>query len=198
MYCPSREPNFVVRRTGSSAFSAAGTVADRGRRLLRAFRRKQAFAGVYREGMTTDSPKSRRTFTLAPIREKFSSPVTKAIPGEFLRTICLRYFRSQPGLSEEALGSSCHGMTLAFAVIRAVLIGSFQMFGRAEASGERSVPVRQLPERPAGKPCSARRRTPHAGTRVLPGPYPIVASQSALRKDGERCSRTNPINLRKR
>jgi hypothetical protein len=37
--------------------------------------------------------------------------------------------------------------------------------------------------RPAGKLCSARRRTPHAGTRYAPQTYPeTVASQRAFRK----------------
>jgi hypothetical protein len=50
----------------------------------------------------------------------------------------------------------------------------------AEASGERTRPrpaaAGRLPERLAGKPCSARRRTPHAGRVCSPELSKIVAS----------------------
>ena len=51
---------------------------------------------------------------------------------------------------------------------------------QGEAAGERTRPVRRLPERLAGKLCSAERRTPHAGTGVLPRPSPKPWPRSAL------------------
>ena len=53
---------------------------------------------------------------------------------------------------------------------RAVLMKVSEMLAGLKPPGSARVTVRRRPERPAGKLCSARRRTPHARTRMLPKP----------------------------
>jgi hypothetical protein len=54
-----------------------------------------------------------------------------------------------------------------------------EMLAAPKRLGSARVPACSF-RRPAGRPCSARRRTPHAGTRMLPRPTPKPWPLSAV------------------
>jgi hypothetical protein len=107
-----------------------------------------------------------------------------------IRNRCsIREFRSNPTvIGDPESGSRRHrSVNKKSPALRAGLFGCLSSLPRYFALA-RGAPERAISGVPPGKPCSARRRTPHAGTRMLPRP-------SAMR-DGIRAGspRSTPLS----